>query len=87
MVRLTISKVPGKPEFYEIGMQVLVERKSNPTEIIGGPLFVEGSGFGRNAITLQSDYAQPRAPGATWYPIGHDPDLERKLIDALFQRI
>jgi hypothetical protein len=86
-VRLTISKVPGKPDFYEIGLQVLVERKSNPTEVIGGPLFVEGSGFGRNAITLQSDYAQPHGPPATWVPIGHDPDLERKLIDALFQRI
>ena len=86
-VRLTISKVPGKADFYEIGMQVLVERRSNPTEVIGGPLFVEGSGFGRNAITLQSDYAQPRGAAAVWVPIGHDPDLERKLIDALFQRI
>jgi len=86
-VRLTISKVPEKPDFYEIGIQVLVERETNPTEGIGGPLFVEGSAFGRNAVTLRSDYATPKVEAGRWITVGHDPDLEGKLLDALFQRI
>ena len=87
VVRLTISKVEGKPEFYEIGIQVLVERETNPEETIGGPIFVEGSGFGRNAIALRSDYATPEVEPGRWVIIGHDPDLELKLLDALFKRI
>ncbi|HEY4329363.1 MAG TPA: hypothetical protein VGN88_06485 [Phycisphaerae bacterium] len=86
-VRISISKVEGKPEFYEIAVQVLVERETNPSEVIGGPVFVEGSGFGRNAITLRSDYAAPKDEPGDWVPVGRDPDLERKLLDQLFKRI
>ena len=86
-VRLRISNVPGKPDFYEIAIQVLVERRTNPTEAIGGPVFVEGSGFGRNAVALHSDYAVPKPPPSAWVMMGHDPDLEKKLLDLLFQRI
>jgi hypothetical protein len=86
-VRLRISNVPGKPEFYEIAIQVLVERRTNPTEAISGPVFVEGSGFGRNAISLHSDYAVPKPPPSAWVMMGHDADLEKKLLDLLFQRI
>jgi hypothetical protein len=86
-VRLTISTVPGKPDFYEIGIQVLVERETNPSENIGGPVFVEGSGFGRNSITLRSDYSAPRPEPEAWVVLGHDPNLERKLINELFKRI
>ena len=86
-VRLTISTVEGKPLFYEIAVQVLVERETNPGEAIGGPVFVEGSGMGRNAVTLRSDYAAPKDEPGIWVTVGHDPDLERKLLDALFKRI
>ncbi len=86
-VTLRISTVEGKPEFYEIAVQVLVERETNPSEAIGGPIFVEGSGFGRNAITLRSDYAAPKDEPGIWSTVGHDPDLEKKLLDALFKRI
>jgi hypothetical protein len=86
-IRLSISKVEGKPEFYEIGIQVLVERESNPSEQIGGPIFVEGSGFGRNSVTLRSDYATPVVEEGRWSIVGHDPDTEAKLLDALFKRI
>ncbi len=86
-LRVTISKVEGKPDFYQIGIQVLVERESNPREDIGGPVFVQGSGFGRNSITLRSDYAEPKYEAGHWVTIGHDPDMERKLMDALFNRI
>jgi hypothetical protein len=86
-LRLRISKVEGKPDFYQIGIQVLVERETNPTENIGGPLFVEGSGFGRNALSLRSDYAEPNSEPGRWVRIGHDPTLERKLMDELFNRI
>jgi len=87
MVRLTIAPVEGKPEFYEIAIQVLVERETNPGEAIGGPVFVEGSGFGRNAVTLRSDYAAPKDEPGLWTTVGHDPDMERTLLDALFKRI
>ncbi len=86
-VRLTIADVPGKPDFYEIAVQVLVERQTNPSEDIGGPIFVEGSGFGRNSITLRSDYAEPKTEEGRWNIIGHDPDLEGKLLDQLFQHL
>lgn len=88
-VRITISTVPKKPDFYQIAVQVLVERQSNPAEVIGGPVFVEGSGFGRATVSLRSDYAvagktdQP----AFWVLIGHDPNLEKKLLTQLFNRI
>jgi uncharacterized lipoprotein len=87
IVRLTISKVPAKPDFYQIAVQVLVERETNPTEEIGGPIFVEGSGFGRNRNTLRSDYAAPTVEASRWVTIGHDPNMEKKLIDTLFDRI
>jgi len=85
--RLTITTVEGKPQFYEIAVQVLVERETNPDEAIAGPVFVEGSGFGRNAITLRSDYAAPKDVPGIWITMGHDPDMERKLLDVLFGRI
>jgi hypothetical protein len=88
-VRVTISKVPEKPDFYEIGIQVLVERQNNPIETIGGPVFVEGSGFGRSQVSLRSDYAPPETKniGPLWYTIGHDPQLEHKLLSELFKHI
>jgi hypothetical protein len=86
-VRLTILPVEGKPEFLEIAVRVLVERETNPSEHIGGPVFVEGSGFGRNAVTLRSDYAPPKDVPGVWYTVGRDPDMEKALLDALFGRI
>jgi len=86
-VRLTILTVEGKPDFYEIAVRVLVDRETNPSEAIGGPVFAEGSGFGRNVNTLRSDYAPPKAEKDTWVTLGHDPDMEKKILDALFERI
>jgi uncharacterized lipoprotein len=86
IVRLTIEAVPGKPEFYQIAVQVLVERMSNPTEEIGGPIFVEGSGFGRNGVALRSDYAV-EGDVPRWVTVGHDVDMEKKVLDKLFNRI
>jgi hypothetical protein len=87
IVRLTIEAVPGKPEFYQIAVQVLVERMSNPTEEIGGPIFVEGSGFGRNGVALRSDYAPVEGDVPRWVTVGHDVDMEKKVLDKLFNRI
>ena len=99
-VRVTIDAVPGQSKFYEVAVQVLVERETNPTEMLAGPMFIEGSGFGRNAITLRSDYADasmktpatqaggitPSDPNRRWILIGHDLDLERKLLNQIFER-
>lgn len=87
MVRITIARVPLKPEFYEIGIQVLVERETNPSEVLGGPIFLEGSGFGRAAVSLGSDYAPPVPEKEIWIRLGHDPKLEKKLLDLLFDKI
>jgi hypothetical protein len=86
-VRVTVTTVEGKPEYYEIGVRVLVERETNPSEAIGGPIFAEGSGFGRNVHTLRSDYSPASKEKGAWVTIGHDPDMERKILDALFGRI
>jgi uncharacterized lipoprotein len=84
-IRLTITTVPGKPDFYQVGIQVLVEREVNEGETLAGPLFVEGSGFGRNVIALRSDYATLGALPSKWIKVGHDPKLERKLMDRLLK--
>ena len=88
-ITLAISPVEGKPAFYEIGVQVIVERETNPSETLSnGPIFVEGSGFGHNAITLRSDYAPPvQSEKSVWGTVGRDPDLEKKILDELFKRI
>ncbi|HVS71645.1 MAG TPA: hypothetical protein VHQ47_10365 [Phycisphaerae bacterium] len=86
-VRVTIEPVPGKPDFYQIGVQVLVDRQTNPTEQIGGPVFVEGSGFGGNAVALRSDYVPTTPVAPQWVTIGHDPDMEKKIMERLFKRI
>jgi hypothetical protein len=86
-IRLTITAVPGKANFYEIAAQVLVERGTNPTEEIGGPIFVEGSGFGRNSVALRSDYVPAEGDLPRWNVIGHDVDMEKKVLDKLFERI
>lgn len=86
-VHLTISTVPEKPDFYKIAVQVLVERQSNPSEVMGGEIFVEGSGFGRSPVTLRSDYTGSSTEGRPWVLIGHDPALETKILDELFKRI
>ncbi len=88
-VRISISKVPEKPDFYEIGIEVLVERQNNPIETIGGPVFVEGSGFGKAQVSLRSDYApaEVKGIGPGWYTLGHDQQLEHKLLVELFKHI
>jgi hypothetical protein len=86
-VRLAISAVEDKPNFYEIAVRVLVERETNPSEAIGGPIFAEGSGFGRDVHTLRSDYTPTNVEKGKWVTLGHDPDMEKKILDALFERI
>jgi len=86
-ITVTLSTVEGKPQFYEIGIQVIVERESNPSEGLANTVFVQGSGFGRNALTLRSDYAGAKDEPGLWNVVGHDPDLEKKLLDQLFKWI
>jgi len=86
-IRISIATVPGKPKFYQISVQVLVERAVNPSEMLGGPIFVAGSGFGRNIVTLQSDYLTPTPEGLFWNLMGRDPVLEAKILRELFERI
>jgi hypothetical protein len=88
-VRITIEPTPHKPDVYRIAIQVAVERQTNPNEDLGGPVFVEGSAFGRATVTLRSDYAAPTKYGdaALWVLIGRDPQLEQKLLKSLFTRI
>jgi hypothetical protein len=86
-VTISIRRVVGRPEFYAVGVQVLVERQSNPSEMIIGPVFPQGSGFGSYPLTLRSDYAEPGQSGPEWYLLGHEPSLEKKILDKLLQRI
>ncbi len=86
-IRITISAVPDKPEFYEIAVQAMVERQSNPSEVLGGPIFAEGSGFGRNPVTLRSDYTGNDKTGDYWTIIGRDPAIEKKILEELFKKI
>lgn len=64
-IRLTIRVVEDRPEFYEIAVQVLVERLTNPQENIGDTAFARGSGFGATSLALQSDYVAGGAAPST----------------------
>ena len=86
-VRITIKPVEGKPDYYEIAAQVLVEREDNPSEVLLAPVFVEGSGFGRNGLTMQSDILSGAPDPARWRVEGHDIPAEKKVLDLLFKRI
>jgi len=75
-VRITITPVEDKPEFYAIAIQVLVERQVNPNEVIGGLLFTTGSAFGATPVILRSDYAESQTihrGGATTKPAATQP--------------
>jgi hypothetical protein len=88
IVRITIALDPDKPDFYRIAVQVGVERQTNPGEDISGPLFVEGSAYGRSSLSVRSDYIPVHdADNAAWVLVGRDPNLEHKLLNALFKRI
>lgn len=84
-LRLTINAVPGKPGFYEITAQALVERESNPDETITPAS--EVTAFGANVISSRSDYDAKDVSGSYWTLIGHDRRLERKVLDELFKKI
>ena len=87
-VRITIAPVEGKPDFYEVAAQVLVERQDNPSETINAPIFVEGSAFGRNAVTVQSDFLDSTfLPPGNWRIEGHDLSAEKQVLDRLFKKI
>jgi hypothetical protein len=86
-IRLTIALVPGKPKFYEIAVQALVERQTNPTEALGGPIFATGSGFGQGVVTLRSDYLDSDKVYGVWNVQGRDPVLEKEIIAELFKHI
>jgi hypothetical protein len=86
-IRITISTVPNKPKFYEIGVQALVEREANPSEVIGGQLYAGASAFGERIITLRSDYLVDKLTPAYWYVLGRDPRLEKVVLSALLKKI
>jgi hypothetical protein len=88
-ILLTIKAVPEKPDFYEIAVQVVVERASNPTENLSGIVFQTGSGFGGSPILFRSDYSQGLLSTqlSNWVLMGHDPALEKKILDKLFKQI
>ena len=90
MMNATAGSLIGIGEIILLPLDVLkIKRQTNPAEDIGGPLFVEGSAFGRSSLSLRSDYATAAKAGdpAIWVLIGRDPTLEKKLLNALFKRI
>jgi hypothetical protein len=56
-VRITIQKAPN-PAFYEVAVQVLIDREINPRESVGEYDTFRGTspGFGHEKKTLRSDY-------------------------------
>ena len=83
---LVVAPVPGHEGFYQVTVQALVERESNPTESIAAPAF-GGSAFGREPLSMHSDYQGPKKEYSAWAVLGHDPTLEKKVLDELFKKI
>jgi hypothetical protein len=82
-VRLTIT--PGSaPQSWRISIEVLVEKRENP---LGGPgpiAFTSASAFGSNALPLENGYTPGEVIQQYWMFVGHDPKLEKKIMDELF---
>ncbi|NNM89201.1 MAG: hypothetical protein HKL95_11880 [Phycisphaerae bacterium] len=84
-IRLVIERL-GKQR-YRISLEVLVERRENPQGMVGAVAFNGISAFGGNILPLMASHAAPGVGGEYWYPAGHDPLLEKKLLKELLRRI
>lgn len=84
-IRLVIQRL-GKQR-YRISIEVLVERRENPQGMVGAVAFNGISAFGGNILPLMASHAAPGVGGEYWYPAGHDPLLENKLLRKLFKKL
>jgi hypothetical protein len=80
-IRVAIQKAPNTA-FYEVGVQVLVERETNPKGTLAGAVTFRdlGTAFGRSPVSLGSDNTGirdiPEDAAATTRPI--KPRIELK---------
>jgi len=85
-IRLTIT--PGtKAESWQVSVEVLVEKRVNP---LGGPsnaTHTASAHFGASALPLENGYAPGQVNTQYWITAGHDPKLEKKIMDELFQTL
>lgn len=87
-VRLTIEPYNNR-QSYRIAVQVLVERETNPTEQIGGPVHAGAGAFARQESGLRSDFvAGSRAElKPIWYVVGREPGFEKFILKKLLKKI
>ncbi len=87
-IRLTIEPQQNR-RYYQIAVQVIVERRTNPVETIGGPIRTGSSAFSRRSIGLLSDYQleDKAEEAALWYVVGREPAYEKLVLDKLFKKI
>lgn len=87
-VRLTIEP-RNNYESYHISVQVLVERRTNPTEEIGGPVHAGAGAFTRQESGLRSDFVSGSREElqTRWYVVGREPGYENFILKRLMKKI
>ena len=77
-------------ESYRISVQVLVERQTNPTEDLRGPVHAGAGAFTRQRSGLRSDFV-PSVPRdelkPIWYTVGREPGFEKFILKKLMTKI
>ena len=85
-LRFVITRLKGHQ--FQISVEVLVERRVNPTESLGPVAFTGISAFGASQFPLEASHLQPGTPQTQyWVMVGHDPALEKKILRKLSKHI
>ncbi|MGC8624466.1 MAG: hypothetical protein ACP5I8_04995 [Phycisphaerae bacterium] len=86
IVRVVITRT-RLPHTFAITVEVLVQRRENPSETVGRVAFFGSSAFGNTPLPLQSHAAVSSADKSYWMRVGHDPALEKKILRRLLRRL
>lgn len=74
---------------YRISVQALVERRTNPTEDLKGPVHAGAGAFTRQQSGLRSDFVQGTKEDLApqWYVVGREPGFEEFILKKLLKKI
>ncbi len=86
IVRVVITRNRA-PHTFAVTVEVLVQRRENPSGAVGPVAFFGSSAFGNNPLPIQSHAPGTFAHQSYWMRIGHDPALEKKILRHLFRKL
>ena len=84
-IRLVLTR-GGWPDVFFVTVEVLVQRRENPTEDSASTALTSPFAIGGNLV-LVANHSITRANGEYWMTIGRDPWLEKKILRRLAQNL